>query len=42
VLRVSGFVLDISDRKRNGAETLSGKEQLGGSQRGYPQVEFSV
>jgi len=39
---MEGFVLDISDRKRNGAETLSVKEQLGRTQRGYLQVEFSV
>jgi len=37
-----GFLLDIADRKRNGAETLSVKEQLGRSQRGYLQVEFNV
>jgi PAS domain S-box-containing protein len=39
---IEGFVLDISDRKRNGAETLSVKEQLGRTQRGYLQVEFNV
>jgi len=37
-----GFVLDISDRQRNGGETPSVKEQLARSQRSYLQVEFNV
>jgi len=39
---MEGFVLDISDRKPNGGETPSVREQLGRSLRGYLQVEFNV
>jgi len=35
-------MLDISDRKRNGGETPSVKEQLARSQRSYLQIEFNV